>query len=106
MQMNKQKQDRDKVRKLGFKIYKYLLVAKFMARRGSRQSLQVHWVIKQSGGYMVLNVDGLNRLNKINESVRKIKHSNYTKKIRERDLTRSAIFRTPPVSWGKLKICS
>ena len=100
------KRNREKVRSLGFKIYKYLWVAKFMAKRLTRNELMVHWVLKQPEGYMVLNIDTLKHLNKVNEAVRKIKSIAYSDKIRERDLNRSAIYKTPPINGSVLKICS
>jgi hypothetical protein len=102
----KLKQDRIKVRQLGFKIYKRLWIAKFMARRLSRQVLQVHWVIKQEEGYMVINTDSMQRLNKVKEAVAKIKRMPFCDKFRERDLNRSAIYKTLPINGSVLKICS
>ena len=96
--MNNKKQ-RALVRKLGFKIYRSLFIAKLMAWVYSRLNMEVYWVLKQTEGYLLVNIETQNKLNKIAKMRDK-------KKLHVRDLDNSCIFRTPKRVWGKLKIVS
>jgi hypothetical protein len=93
------KTQRSLVRKLGFKIYRSLFIAKVMAWVYSRLNMEVYWVLKQTEGYMLVNLETQDKLNKLG----KIKNS---KKLHIRDLDNGCIFRTPKRVWGKLKIAS
>ena len=93
------KQQRSLVRKLGFKIYRSLFIAKVMAWVYSRLNMEVYWVLKQREGYLIVNIEAQNKLNKIGKMQNK-------KKLHVRDLDKGCIFRTPKRVWGKLKIVS
>ena len=93
------KQQRSLVRKLGFKIYRLLFIAKLMAWVYSRLNMEVYWVLKQTEGYLIVNIESQGKLNKI----AKMRNN---KKLRVRDLDNGCIFRTPKRTWGKLKIVS
>ena len=93
------KKQRALVRKLGFNIYKSLTVAKVMAWIYSRLNMEVYWVLKQTEGYLIVNIEAQNRLNKIAKMKNK-------KKLHTRDLDNGCVFRTPKRTWGKLKIVS
>jgi hypothetical protein len=87
------------LRKLGFHIYKYGSIAKFMTFIYSWMNMEVYWVLKEQDGYWVVNCGDIERLNQINKMRNK-------KKIRIRDLNNSCVFRHPKKTWGKLKVIS
>jgi hypothetical protein len=79
-------------------IYKYLFTAKIMAWILSRLNYEVFWVFNETEGYMVMNLENCERVNKL-------RMMQGIKKLRERDFNKNACYRTFP-NWGKLKICS
>ena len=87
------------LRKLGFHIYKYRLIAKLMTFIYSWMNMEVYWVLKEQDGYWVVNCGDIERLNQINKMRNK-------KKIRVRDLNNSCTFRHPKKAWSKLKVIS
>ena len=93
------KKQRALVRKLGFKIYRSLFIARLMAWVYSRLNMEVYWVLKQREGYLIVNIESQGRLNKI----AKMRNN---KMLRVRDLDNGCVFRTPKRTWGKLKIVS
>lgn len=84
---------------MGFKIYRSLIVAKLMAWIYSRVNMEVYWVIKQTEGYLLVNLEAQEKLNKL----AKLRDR---KKMRVRDMDKGCVFRTPKRTWGKLKIVS
>jgi hypothetical protein len=82
------KTQRRLVRKLGFKIYRYLLIAKLMAWIYSRANMEVFWVLKQQEGYLLVNIDAFNKLNRL----AKMRNKN---KIRVRNLDKGCVYRFP-----------
>jgi hypothetical protein len=99
IEMNKEKIQRKLARKLGFKIYKSKSIACIMAWIYSRLNMEVYWVLKQTEGYLIVNIETQNKINTIN----KIRNK---PKLRVRNLDNGCIYRTPKRAWGKLKITS
>jgi hypothetical protein len=82
------------LRKVGLHAYRTLTIAKIMAFILSRVNLEVYWVFRDSGYYVVINISDSERINKSGARV---------KKLRVRDMDRICLFRTPKMTWGKIK---
>ena len=62
----------------------------------SRANMEVYWIFAEPHGFMVMNLDDSERINKG-------RAKNNISKLRVRDLNRMAIFRTPKKTWGIIK---
>ena len=89
-------QMRKGLRKSGYHIYRFFIVANIMAFILSRRNMEVYWVFAEPLGFMVMNWDDAFKINKAREK-------NNITKLRVRDLNRIAVFRTPKKTWGIIK---
>jgi len=77
---------RKKMNSLGFNVVKRY--PKMKCRRAAKKDLQVHWVIEETFGYVILNIHTLKSYNVIIERMK-------LKRLRSRDLNKKAVYRFP-----------
>lgn len=92
----KRRRIRRKLRRSGLLIYRSLFIAKIKTRIIARRTMSIWWVFKEPEGYMVLNIDGIERFNQAR------KKSNLSK-IRIRDANKMAVYRFPKKGWNIIK---
>lgn len=62
----------------------------------ARRHLSIWWVFKEPEGFMVLNIDGIDRFNHARKK-------NNLSKIRVRDANKMAVYRYPKKGWNVIK---
>ncbi len=92
----KRRQIRRKLRKSGLKVYRTLITAKVMSWILALRTMSVWWVFAEPEGFMVLDIDGIERFNKARKK-------NNLSKIRVRDANKMAVYRFPKKGWNVIK---
>ena len=84
--MNVQKKIRSDLRKLGITTTKRF--PRFKCRRAAKESLNPHWAIKESFGFVILNIDSLKTYNNVLNMLK-------LPRLRTRNLDKKAMYRFP-----------
>ena len=88
---------RKQIKAKGFNVYRLFLLAKIAAFILSRLNMQVYWVFAEEYGFMVINIDQF-------EVINKARMKNNFRRLHVRDMDKTCVFRTPKKAWGTIKI--
>jgi hypothetical protein len=77
-------------------IYRRLFIAKLMAWILALRTMSIWWVFAEPEGFMLLDIDGIDRFNKARKK-------NNLSKIRVRDANKMAVYRYPSKGWNVVK---
>jgi hypothetical protein len=92
----KRRNIRIKLRRSGLRIYRNLMSAKLMAWIMALRTMSVYWVFAEPEGFLLLDIDGIDRFNKARKK-------NNLSKIRVRDANKMAVYRYPKKGWNVIK---
>lgn len=70
---------------------------KYKCRKMAKESINIHWVLNEEFGYVILNIDTLTLFNTIRERLK-------LSRIRTRDLEKAAIYRYPKKAFIYVKL--